>query len=130
MTDISVTRTQHHVEDRSWLLGPHGTEPGTTPSVTLDISAFTEGTHYPDGFIPSGMPLGLITDTGLHGPYDDSADDGRQTCVGLLFSSVAVPASGSDPGGAMLVHGFVDASRLPVELDSNGEGDLALIHFA
>lgn len=233
MTDISVTKTEYQVENRSWLLGPHGTEPGTTPSVTLDIATFVEATHYPNGFLPSGLPVGRITASGLYGLYagranevqtidlggatagtitidfdgevtgaiafdataaavqaeleglsnidpgdvavtdgplpgtitltfggryagvnvpevvvtpsgltggtvtvatttegGSAAADGRETAAGLLFSSVKVPASGANPGGAILVHGFVDADRLPVTLDAAGQGDLSLIHFA
>lgn len=68
MTDISVHSTAFQVENRSWLLSPHGTEPGTTPSITLDVSAFTAGTHYPDGYIMSGEPLSLLG-SGLYAPY-------------------------------------------------------------
>jgi hypothetical protein len=50
-----VQSTQYQVEDRSWLLSPHGTEPGTTPSVILDITKFTAATHFPNGYIKSGM---------------------------------------------------------------------------
>jgi hypothetical protein len=69
MTYIGVESTSYQVERRSWLLSPHGTEPGTTPSITLDVSAFTAGIHYPNGYIPSGTPLGIITASGLYGPY-------------------------------------------------------------
>lgn len=133
MTDISVKSTDHQVEDRSWDLSPHGSEPGTTPSITLDVSAFTEATHFPNGFIPSGMPLGKITATGLYGPYDDAAVDGREVCAGLLFGYVKVPDvndTTKNAGGALKVHGFVDAARLPVALDAAGQADLTLIHFA
>lgn len=132
MTDISVTRTDFQVENRSWLLGPHGTEPGTTPSVTLDISAFTEADHYPNGYLPSGLVVGLITASGLYGPYDDAAIDGTETAAGILFSSVKVPDSGADPGGAIVVHGFVDPAKLPANngLDTAARADLSLIHFA
>lgn len=77
MTDISVTSTNYQSENRSWLLSPHGTEPGATLSITLDVSAFTAGTHYPNGYIPSGTPLAKITATGLYGPY--SVTDEVQT---------------------------------------------------
>jgi hypothetical protein len=53
-------------EDRSWLASDHGTT--ATRTITLDISAFTEGTHYPDGFIPSGTVLAELA-SGLYGPY-------------------------------------------------------------
>lgn len=133
MTDISVRSTTYQVENRSWLLGPHGTEPGATPSVTLDISTFTKSTHYPNGYVPSGMPLGKITASGKYGPYDDSANDGRQTCKGLLFSSTRVVYDNGDTatsvGAAILVHGFVDAAKLPVTLDGAGKTDLSHIIF-
>lgn len=133
MSDISVSSTSYQVENRAWLAGPHGTEPGTTPTVTLDVSAFTAGTHYPNGYLLSGIPLGIITATGKYGPYDDAAGDGRTVCRGLLFSSVKVPSLSDltkDVGGAMLVHGFVYTSKLPIAIDANGIADLKLIHFA
>lgn len=69
MTDISVSTQLFQVEDRSWLLSPHGTDPGTTPTITLDVSGFTAETHYPNGFIPSGIPLAKIAASGLYIPY-------------------------------------------------------------
>ncbi|MCU1675343.1 MAG: Uncharacterized protein JWM93_101 [Frankiales bacterium] len=140
MTDISVSTVAYQAEKRSWLLSEHGTEPGTTPSITLDVSAFTAATHYPNGYIPSGVVLGVITATGLYGPYDDTASDGRQVAAGILFSSVKVPNTADltkDVGGGMLVHGFVKIARLPIAngatgrgyIDANGQTDLKLIHF-
>lgn len=140
MTDISVQTTSYQVENRSWLLSPHGTEPGTTPSITLDVSAFTAATHYPNGYFPSGIVLGVITATGLYGPYDDTAVDGRQTAAGILFNSPKVPNTADttkDVGAAMLVHGFVKIAKLPIAngatgrgyIDANGQADLKLIHF-
>ncbi len=54
-------------DDQSWLGSEHGTS--SAASITLDTSAFTSGTHYPNGFFPSGLPLGKITSSGLYGPY-------------------------------------------------------------
>ncbi len=132
MTDISVTTTAYQVEDRSWLLSPHGTEPGTNPVIVLDVSAFTAGTHYPNGYFPSGLNLGRITATGLYGPYDNAAADGREVHRGHLFSAVKVPNPADttkDVGGALLVHGFVKLSRLPIALDAAGQADMPLIHY-
>jgi hypothetical protein len=53
-------------EDRSWLGSAHGTT--ATRTITLDVSAFTANTHYPDGYIPSGMLLSELA-SGLFGPY-------------------------------------------------------------
>ncbi|MDN4174727.1 head decoration protein [Nocardioides sp. SOB77] len=130
MSDISLTTTSHQVEKRSWLLSQWGQGPGENPVIVLDKSAFTAGTHYPNGYIPSGEPLGKITATGLYGPYDNAAADGRETLAGFLHSSVKVPASDTDPGGALVVAGFVKESKLPRTVDSAGKADLKLVHFA
>lgn len=53
-------------EDRSWLGSAHGTT--ATRTITLDVTAFTAGTHYPNGYIPSGMVLSELAG-GLFGPY-------------------------------------------------------------
>ena len=129
-TDISVRSSAYQVEDRSWLVGTHGTD--VTPSVTLDISKFTQNTHYANGYIKSGTALGKVTATGLYGPYDNAPSDGRETCAGLLFSSVrAVDTSTGSAlakvGGARFVHGAVTAANLPATVDANGKADLPLI---
>lgn len=124
MTDISVSTTGYQVENRSWLLSAHGTDPGANPSVTLDVSKFTAGTHYPNGYIPSGIDLGKVTATGLYGPYDNTATDCRETSAGLLYSSLAVRAGATKIGGALVVHGFVKESKLPFAIDTAGKADL------
>lgn len=122
MTDISVGSVAYQVEKRSWLLSPHGVDPGMTPSVTIAPAAFTQAQHYPNGYIPSGTVLGLAasgTYAGLYVPYLSTASDGSQTAVGILFSEVKLAVSNYviDPtkvlGGAMMFHGFVDAAKLP-----------------
>lgn len=136
MTDISVTTVgNYQAEDRRWLRSQWGQGPGENPSIVLDISAFTAGTHYPDGYIKSGEPLGVITAASgngktVVGPYNGTAEDGRETCVGFLHSSVKVPASGADPGGALVAAGFIDESKLPRAIDSAGKADLKLCHFS
>lgn len=137
MTDISVTKTSYQVEDRQWLASPHGTGPGETPSVTISVAAFTAGTHYPNGYLPSGTILGKITATGLYGPYSDAASDGTQTAAGILFGSLPiVSASGTATkvGGAIVKHGHVTQSKLPFQsgtgsIDAAGKADLPLIEF-
>lgn len=65
--DLSLRTDSFAADDTSWLASRHGLE--MARPVTLDVSAFTAATHYPKGFIPSGMPLGKITANGLYGPY-------------------------------------------------------------
>lgn len=140
MTDISVSSVSYQTEDRRWCLSPHGTDPGTNPSVTLDVSAFTAATHYPNGYFPSGIVLAKITASGLYGPYNDSLANGQEVAAGLLNYSVKVPNPADttkDVGASLFVHGFVDAALLPIAngatgrgyIDANGQADLKLIHF-
>lgn len=135
-TDISLQTTTYQVADRRWLLSPHGTD--YTPGVTLDVSKFTAGTHYPNGYIPSGTVVGRVTATGKVGPYDDAASDGRQTAVGILFADCRVTRSNgttaTNVGTGVLVHGIVSVAKLPFQsgtgsIDANGKADLPLIRF-
>lgn len=127
MTAIGVTTTSYQTENRSWLASNFGTDEPRT--ITLDVSTFTSGTHYPNGFLPAGLILGKITATGLFGPYSDAASDGRQTAVGILFSSVKVPdpaVTTIDAGGAMMEMGIIVEAKLPSGngIDAAGKTDL------
>ncbi len=114
-------------EDRSWLASSHGTT--ATRSITLDPTLFTANTHYPNGYIPSGMLLGEVSATpGIFGPYDNTASDGRQTAVGHLFNSTPIAVGQTAKVGAPLFeHGFVRVAKLPANhgLDTAGRTDLA-----
>lgn len=150
MTDISVTTTAYQVEKRSWYLGT-ADDPGFTLSGTLDVSAFTAASHYPNGYIPSGTVLGRITASELYAPYDDAFDadpvaagqqgDGRQVAVGVLFSAVKIPNAANtavDVGGAILVaFAPILVSKLPIAngtagggfLDAAAQADLTRLYF-
>lgn len=125
MSDITVVSTGYTGENRSWLAGPHGTEPGATPSVTLDISKFTVTGER----IPSGTVLGKVTATGKYGPYDNALSNGQEVAVGILFGTVPVRSGQTQAAAAMLVHGFVYEAKL-TGIDAAGKTDLKLIHFS
>lgn len=134
MSDISLTSTSYQTEKRSWLLSQWGQGPGENPSCVVDQSAFTQGTHFPNGYIQSGEPVGIITAASVNGkivvgPYDDAAVDGRQVLAGFLHSKVVIPTNGSDPGAALVVAGFIKESKLPRAIDAAGKADLKLCHF-
>lgn len=94
MTDISVMRTDYQTEKRDWLLGPHGTDAGATPSIVLDVSAFTANVHYPNGYIPSGTNLAKITASGLYGPYTVSNEVQTLTEGGSGLTSFTITWNG------------------------------------
>jgi len=125
MTDISVSKTNYQVEKLSWLLDRGGWE---FDNITLDISSFTAGTHYPNGYIPSGANLGKITATGLYGPYDNTATDGREVFRGHLGISTKVPNPADttkDAGAPLCFAAVVKESKLPFALDAAGKTDVA-----
>ena len=69
---LNPTRETLGSGDQTWLGSAHGTDNAKT--VTIDISAFTEADHCPDGYVPSGTRLGKITASGAYGPYAPAAD--------------------------------------------------------
>ncbi|PBC38476.1 hypothetical protein CJ179_38380 [Rhodococcus sp. ACS1] len=124
MANIAVRNTgTYTVENRSYIYQDPGV--WTRGSVTLDITKFVAGTHYPAGYIKSGTVLGKVTATGLYGPYDNTASDGREVAVGFLWDSVT-PTSDKEAAPIWLF-GFIKESKLPAAhgLDSAAKVDLA-----
>lgn len=130
-SDISVHSSSWQVDDRAWLVGTHGVD--VTPGVTLDISKFTAGTHYPNGYIASGTAIAKVTATGLYGPYDNALSNGQEVMAGLLFSFVRAKdltgATLAKVGGARFIHGLVNTAKLPTNhgVDTAGKADMPLI---
>jgi hypothetical protein len=101
-------------DDQSWLGSAYGTD--ETRSITLDVSAFTQATHYPNGYFPSGLAVSLLGN-GLYGPAATGATD-----FGFLYTAVEAPVNNSqgdiagdiDVVAPLLDHGRVIVSRLPV----------------
>lgn len=97
--------------DLSWLGSAHGIANARTE--ILDISTFTAGTHYPDGYIRSGTPVAKVG--GVLVPYDGT--EGTVTGAGILAGFVLTdqPVVGTaDFGVPVLDHGRVIASKVPV----------------
>jgi hypothetical protein len=146
-TDISVLTTPYQTGNRSWLIPqPGGIGHGFTEPGVLDVSSLTAATHYPNGYVPSGAVLGIITATSdvnhtTYGAYDDTAVDGRAVAAGILFDDVPIPNLldlTKDPGIAVVTaFAVVRRTRLSIAngatgrgyIDANGEADLKLIKF-
>lgn len=120
---IQPRTTEYQVpDDPSWLGSAHGLD--ATTSITLHVAAFTEATHYPEGFIRGGTPVGKITASGKYGPYDNAATDGREVLAGFVATSRAV-AGQTAVVAALLDHGKVRTARLPIAVDAAGVADVA-----
>lgn len=99
------TTTVLRNEDQSWI-GPGGVSAfQDNQSVVLDRSAFDLVTAFPNGYIPSGVVLGVITASGLYGPYAASVSEVQtltRTSTGgtVTFSFDGSSASATVPATA------------------------------
>lgn len=126
MTDISVSTLAYQVDDRSWLLSQHGTDPGTTPSITLDVSAFTAGTHYPNGYIPSGTNLSKITANGLYGPYTVTNEIQTVTEGGAGLTSFTLTYSGQTTASLAALANAAQVQAALEALSNIGAGNVTV----
>jgi hypothetical protein len=121
---LGVTKESFFVGDQSWIGSADYTPPR---SITLDFSAFTKNTHYPNDLLKSGIPLGILTATGLAVPFNSAGTNGEQTLAGFLFSELDVSgfAATDDPSGALFYRGVVRTSRLPIAVNAAGQTSAA-----
>lgn len=134
-TDISLQKTDFQVGNRQWLLQ----EPKVKMNVTLDISKFTQATHFPNGYIPSGCAIGIVTATKLAAPYDNTKSDGSEVLYGHTYADVrAVRDNGTVATkvgtGAVVNDAIISVSKLPFQtgagsVDANGKADAPTIRY-
>ncbi|MBG6083245.1 hypothetical protein [Zhihengliuella flava] len=96
--------------DYSWVGAAHALRNARTEMI--DVSAFTESTHYPDGYIPSGTPVAKVS--GVLVPYDSA--EATVTGAGILagFVLTDTPVSGTtDVPAALYDHGRVVTANVP-----------------
>lgn len=116
MTAFGLFSQTFNPDNRIWLLDDHGTE--VMPGIAIDLTKFTAGQHYVNGFIPSGCVVGLLASGGKGAPYLAANSDGSQTAVGLTFNPIPVYAPGTttlltNVSVPLLIHGFVNPATLP-----------------
>lgn len=97
--------------DQSWLGSAHGIHECRTE--LLNLAAFTAGTHYPNGYIPSGTPVAKVA--GLLVPYDslEATTTNAGVLAGHLFTDQPVVGS-ANFAVPVLDHGRVKSAKVPV----------------
>ncbi|MGW8889165.1 head decoration protein [Streptomyces sp. NPDC055749] len=114
-----ISRSATYTANRDWLASLHGTD--QTETITLDLSKFTAGTHtfastdisQPYSPVTFGIAVGRITASGLYGPFDKAAVDGRQVLAGHVFAEAYFAPGATKCPAAMLWHGVVKAAKVP-----------------
>ena len=115
--DLTIKRESFGQDDQSWLGSAHGTNAAQTD--TLDAASFTKATHYPDGWLKSGLPLAKSGEKYV-------LWTAGAVLAGFLFTTVRVPEDTAAPvGAAILEHGRVKAAKLPVSVDADGQATAA-----
>ena len=94
--------------DTSWLGSAHGTDHSATATVVA--SNFTKGTHYPNGYLPSGTPVDIRDRMNVK-PWSDAAG----AKLGFILFDEAMQDGDAKFAASVLVHGSVRTKRLPVE---------------
>lgn len=127
---VHFSDTTEAVFDQSWRWGE---QLSGVVTVTLDLTLFEKATdakkeQYLTGvgataaevWIKQGLPLARVTATGLYGPYDPDAKDGRADAVyGLLESDVRVERTfngwaDTATAAGMRIRGNVVVKNMPV----------------
>lgn len=101
--------------DMTWLASDHGIFNGRTE--LLDISTFTAGTHYPNGYIPSGTPV--AKSGGVLVPYTSA--EGTTTGAGILAGHILTdqPVVGTNDFAVPVIdHGRVKTAKVPQGTDA------------
>ena len=118
MTDFSVTTTPNgEYQDTRWRWSKHGEENARPGQLDADAFADVIEVHNGAPQIPSGTAVSL-GGNGLYVPFEAADEDGEGGNVLAGFvndnAGVAVTGAGAKPTFALLVHGIVKASLLPV----------------
>jgi hypothetical protein len=107
--------------DQSWLGSAHGISNCRTG--TVDISAFTALTHYPDGYLPSGLALD-VSDESAMVPWTGGATER----LGFLFTDQTVDLNNLDDFAAPVYrHGTIVVANLPVAMTGGTPADGAFV---
>lgn len=98
--------------DYRWLADSRALE--HPKSGTVDISTFTAGTHYPDGYLPSGTPVTFDSGSGMYEPA--TASDTADGLAGFVAHDLTVHG-GNDLPFAVVTDATIVAEHLPGTYD-------------
>ena len=98
--------TTYGTGDFSWMRNTDGLDEAITG--VIDISTFTAGTHFPNGFLPSGLPV-RVDDLDVIRPWADVAG----AKLGFLKGDFKTDGV-EDVNVAVVTRGNIKTGKLPV----------------
>lgn len=93
--------------DTSWLGSNHGTDNGRTSTVV--IANFTKATHFPNGYIPSGLAVNAADEANLK-PWTGVAGE----ALGFVLFDQPVVEGDAKFAVPVIRHGIIRTGKLPV----------------
>lgn len=101
-----LTTKNYGTGDFSWMLNTDGLY--DTVTGVLDVSTFTAGTHFPDGYFPCGLPV-KINDRDVVVPWADTSGNRIAFLVGDVKTNGV-----EDANAAFLVRGNIKTAKVPL----------------
>ncbi|MEV6555877.1 potassium transporter [Nocardia sp. NPDC051756] len=123
--DLTVKNETFAQDNQDWLASAEGTDRART--ITLDLTTFTAGTHYPDGWLKSGFALKKLG-SGKYGLFT-AGDESAAVIAGHLLTPVKVPTGATKVAGALLWHGAVLAAKCPHTVNAAGQATAKAISY-
>lgn len=123
--DLSVVTQTYGPDDQSWIGAAHGID--LARSISLDMSTFTAGTHYPDGYVRAGTPLGRISASGLYGPYGGRTNEVQTIDLGAATAGTITIGVDGETTAAIAFNATAAAVQAALEALSNvSPGDIVV----
>lgn len=95
-------------------------------TITLDLSKFTAGTHFPNGFLPAGIVLGKVTATSRYGPYGGLSSEVQTITVDATAGTYTITFDG-ETTAAIAFDALAATVQAALELLSNVQpGDIVV----
>ncbi|MEU9515913.1 hypothetical protein [Micromonospora sp. NPDC048169] len=123
--DISLTTETFGVDNQDWLASGEGTD--RCQSITIDLTTFTAGTHYPNGYLPSGFALKKLSG-GKYGLWTNG-DESAAVIAGHSFTALKIKTGATKVSGALLWHGAVKIAKLPHSVNAAGQATAKFIRY-
>lgn len=111
--------------DQSWLGSDHATNNCRT--ITVDKATLVANTHYPDGYLKSGLPLGRITASGKYGPYGGRTNEAQTINLGAASAGTITVGVEGQTTAAIAFNAAASAVQTALELLPNVDpGDIVV----